>query len=51
MIEPYLEDLTAMRTPVIAQAPDAILVAIEYTDLAIDGARCAPIAVGVEGDS
>lgn len=47
----YLEDLTAMRAPVIAQSPDAILVAIEYTDLAIDGARCAPVAVGVEGDS
>lgn len=38
-----------MRGPSIAQAPGAVLVAVEDADLAIDGTGGAAVAVGVEG--
>ena len=46
----YLDNLAAVCTPVVTMAPDAILVPVEDTDLAVDGARRAPVAVAVEGD-
>ena len=39
-----------MGAPGVAQAPCAVLVPIEYADLAVDGAGGAAVAVGVEGD-
>lgn len=39
-----------MRAPVVTQAPDAILVAVEDADLAVDGAGRAAVAVRVECD-
>jgi hypothetical protein len=47
----HLEDLAAMGAPIVAQAPDAILVAVEDPDLAIDGAGRAAVAIGIECDS
>lgn len=39
-----------MGGPCVAEAPGAVLVAVEDADFAIDGAGCAAVAVGVEGD-
>lgn len=38
-----------MGCPSITQPPDAILVAVENPDLAIDGASRTPVSVAVEG--
>jgi hypothetical protein len=40
-----------MSTPVVAQAPCSIFVAVENPDLAINGAGRATVAVRVEGTS
>ena len=40
-----------MSTPGIAQAPDAVLVAVEDADLAVDRTRRAAVAVAIEGNS
>ena len=45
----YLEDLPAVSAPVITETPDAVLMAVEDADLAIDGARSAPVTVSIEG--
>lgn len=46
----YLEDLTAVGVPSVAEAPCAVAMAVEDADLAVDGAGCAAVAVGVECD-
>lgn len=44
----HLEYLPSMSGPGITQPPDAVLVAIEYPDLAINGPRRTAVTVGVE---
>lgn len=44
----HLEYFPSMSGPGITQPPDAVLVAIEYPDLAINGPRRTPVTVGVE---
>ena len=39
-----------MCSPIVAVAPDAVFVAVEDADLAVDRSRRAPVTVGVEGD-
>ena len=46
----YLENLTAVGIPGVAEAPCAVAMAVEYADLAVDGAGCAAVAVRVECD-
>ena len=48
--EAHLEDLAAVRGPRVAEAPGAVLVAVEDADPAVDGARREAVAVGVERD-
>lgn len=44
----HLEYLPSMSGPCITQPPDAVFVAIEHPDLAINGPRRTAITVGVE---
>lgn len=44
----HLEYLPSMSGPGVTQPPDAVLVAIEYPDLAINGPRRTAVTVGVE---
>lgn len=47
----YLENFTTVGCPCITQTPCSILVAIKYSNLAVNGACRASVAVGVEGNS
>lgn len=46
----HLEYFAAMGSPRVAEAPDAVLVAVEDPDLAVDGAGCAAVSVAVKSN-
>ena len=51
MFNAYLEHLTAMCRPGVTMSPSAVFVTVKDANLAVDGAGCATIAIGVECDS
>lgn len=44
----HLENFPSMSSPSITQPPNAVFVAVEYPDLAINRPRRTPVTVGVE---